>query len=155
MVSFDETIPPGGEGKIRLHIDTSDYEGGIRKSIVVSTDDPEMPPLILAVKADIIAPISVLPERVYFVGKKNAMLKTEVKIKANLDKPLEIKPVSFDLADKVKYSIEELTKKRVYKIKFVKLPSTDEKINGKLKIKTNYSEKPYINIVIKGYFREE
>jgi len=106
----------------------------------------------LSVKAEIITPIQVEPKRVYLIGKKDEILKAEVTIKANMDKPLKIKPVSFDLKD-VKYRIEEVKKARVYKIVFKKLPLDKRRIKGTLKIKTNYPEVPYLRVEIKGYFR--
>jgi len=80
-------------GKIKVHIDTSEYEGKMSKSVIVETDDPDMPEFQLTVKAEIISPIQIQPKRVYFIGRKKEILKAEVKIKANINKPLKIKPI--------------------------------------------------------------
>jgi hypothetical protein len=140
-------------GKIKVHIDTSEYEGKMSKSVIVETDDPDMPEFQLTVKAEIISPIQIQPKRVYFIGRKKEILKAEVKIKANINKPLKIKPVFYDLKGKVEYEIKEIKKDRMYKIVFKKLPLNERKINGVLKIKTNYSEMPCFEIEIKGYLR--
>jgi len=123
------------------------------KSVIVETDDPDMPEFQLTVKAEIISPIQIQPKRVYFIGRKKEILKAEVKIKANINKPLKIKPVFYDLKGKVEYEIKEIKKDRMYKIVFKKLPLNERKINGVLKIKTNYSEMPCFEIEIKGYLR--
>jgi len=65
----------------------------------------------------------------------------------------QIKPVFYDLKGKVEYEIKEIKKDRMYKIVFKKLPLNERKINGVLKIKTNYSEMPCFEIEIKGYLR--
>lgn len=153
MVSYDRTIPPGRRGSIKIYVDTSGYTGNLKKSLLVETDNLRIPEFTLTVKAKIISPIEVFPKSIYFVGKKKAILKTNVKILANLDKSLKIKPVSYDLEDKVRYEIKEAKKGRIYEIRFVKLPSNDRKIQGKLKLKTNYPDMPYIEIKIRGYFR--
>jgi len=140
-------------GKIKVHIDTSEYEGKMSKSVIVETDDPDMPEFQLTVKAEIISPIQIQPKRVYFIGRKKEILKAEVKIKANINKPLKIKPIFYDLKGKVEYEIKEIKKDRMYKIVFKKLPLNERKINGVLKIKTNYSEMPCFEIEIKGYLR--
>ncbi len=123
------------------------------KSVIVETDDPDMPEFQLTVKAEIISPIQIQPKRVYFIGRKKEILKAEVKIKANINKPLKIKPIFYDLKGKVEYEIKEIKKDRMYKIVFKKLPLNERKINGVLKIKTNYSEMPCLEIEIKGYLR--
>ncbi len=55
MVAFDQTIPPGGRGKIELKFNTAGYKGRIRKSAVVQTNDPER------AKFDIILRVDVKP----------------------------------------------------------------------------------------------
>jgi len=119
----------------------------------VTTDDPNMHEFQLTVRAEIIAPIQIQPKRIYLIGKKSEILKAETEIKANLDKPLKIKPIFYDLKNKVEYEIKEIKKARIYKIIFKKLPSNERKIKGVLRIKTNYPEMPYLKIEIKGYFR--
>ena len=144
-------IPPGGKGKIKVKIDTKEYEGRISKKVYVMTED--LREFFLVVNADIVAPIKVSPKKVYFVGRKDKVLTSEVKIEANLNRPLIIKPASFDLNGKVGYRIEEVKKGKVYKILLKKFPLSERKISGELKLKTNYPEIPYISIKIKGYFR--
>ena len=136
-------------------MDTSGYKGGIVKSVAVETDDPDTPEMELYLYAKIVPLIDISPKRVYFVGNKNVILEKEVKIVSNMDKPLKISPVYFDLSDKVRYEIKEVKKGKIYKIRFIKMPSNDRKIEGKLKLRTNYKEMAYINIIIKGYFRGE
>ena len=41
MASFDQTIPPGGVGKITLSVSTEGYQGNIRKRARVYNNDPE------------------------------------------------------------------------------------------------------------------
>ena len=40
MPSFDRAIPPGGEGKIILQVNTAGFQGAIDKSARVSSNDP-------------------------------------------------------------------------------------------------------------------
>ncbi len=112
-----------------------------------------MPEFELTIKAELISPISVIPKRVYFIGKKEEILKTEVEIKANMDKPLILRVVDFDLGEEISYKIKEIKKRRVYKIYLTKYPVKERRIKGVLKIKTNYPEMPFIKLQIRGYFR--
>ena len=38
--TYDQTISPGGEGRIILSVDTTGYSGQIRKTAIVRTNDP-------------------------------------------------------------------------------------------------------------------
>jgi hypothetical protein len=53
LAKFDRTIPPGGQGKIVLTIDTKSFRTAISKSAVVSSNDPNTPELSLIVVANV------------------------------------------------------------------------------------------------------
>ena len=61
MASFDHTIPPGGEGKITLKVNTKGYEGKIYKGALVNTNDHEHNAVHLGIKAFVKVPVSVSP----------------------------------------------------------------------------------------------
>ena len=44
MASFDKAIPPGGEGKITLSVDTRGYQGKIHKTARIFTNDRNKDP---------------------------------------------------------------------------------------------------------------
>jgi hypothetical protein len=47
---FDESIPPGGEGKITLTVHLSGQEGPLERTVTVFTNDPENPDATLSIK---------------------------------------------------------------------------------------------------------
>ena len=51
MVQFDRTVPPGGEGKIELKVNTNDLSGTIKKEAKVYTNDPKNSIVTLTLKA--------------------------------------------------------------------------------------------------------
>lgn len=61
VAEFDQEIPADGTGKIRAKLDTAGFKGAISKSILVMTDDPEIPTMTLAIKAVVQPFIDVLP----------------------------------------------------------------------------------------------
>ena len=73
-----------------------------------------------------------------------------VDIKAELDKPLKLSPVEFNLGDKLSYTIEEIEKGKKFRIRFKSIPGPPQTYTGFLKIKTNYPEKPEITVRIRG-----
>jgi hypothetical protein len=75
-----------------------------------------------------------------------------VNISSGLERPLQITPVSFDLSGRVSYSIKEVEKGRRFQVRLTSIPGTAGTIQGALKLKTNYPEKPEITIFVRGRF---
>ncbi len=155
MVSFDHTIPPGGEGKITLKVHTKGYEGSIHKSARVNSNDREQNVVILGIKAFIKVPISLSPRYVSLYGKEGQKITKVVEIRANLEKPLTLTPEGFNLEGKLTYRIDEMEKGRRFKIHFTNTPGPSQRFHGVLNLKTNYPEKPIIDIRIRGRFSKE
>ena len=98
--------------------------------------------------------IAVSSRYVYLYGKEGQEVSRVVDIVAKLDKPLKITPEAFNLKEKMTYAIEEAEKERHFKIKFKSLPGTTGNVNGFLKLKTNYPQKPEVTIWVRGRFQK-
>jgi hypothetical protein len=61
VADFDREIEAGATGRVAAKLDTKDFSGPISKSILVMTDDPQMPTVTLVIKADVRPFIEVLP----------------------------------------------------------------------------------------------
>jgi hypothetical protein len=149
---FDRLILPGGEGRITLKLDTSGYEGLLRKSARVYTNDPIKPVDTIYFSGHVKVPIHVSSRLVYLQGKTAQTVTKTIQISAELDKPLKIQPIGFNLNNKLTYRIEELKAGKVYEVHFTSLPSAGNFYQGILRLRTNYPEKPEIDIWIRGRF---
>ena len=145
---FDRVTPPGGEGKIKLLIDTKGLVGPMRENAVVSTNDPGRPQVILTLEALVKPVITLSKHFVSFRGRGDEILSEEVEIQTEMEKPLILKPIQFSLEGKVTYRLEELEKGRKYRLRFENIPGPSENYRGFLKLRTNYTEKPEITIWI-------
>ncbi len=152
MAHFDRTIPPGGEGRITLKVDTSGYEGNLRKTAKVYTNDLSNQGETVTVSAFVKVPIALSSKLIYLHGKAAEAVGRTVEIKGELDKPLKIEPVEFNLTNKLTYKIDEVKAGKVYQVHFMTIPNTGDSFQGILKFKTNYPEKPEIAIYIRGRF---
>lgn len=152
MASFDRSIPPGGEGKITLTVNTKGYEGNIRKTAAVYTNDPKRAQFTLGVRAFVHVPISLRPRYVRLFGREDVRITRSIEIKAGLDKPLILEPGQFNLEGKLTYSIVETEKGRKFKVYFTNIPGVEGYLRGFLNLKTNYVEKPVVTISISGRF---
>lgn len=100
----------------------------------------------LTVKAFIKVPIHVSSGYIRLFGKSDQAITQTTEIRAELEKPLELTPVKFDIEDKITYAIEEIEKGKRYQIRFTTKPGQPASYRGILKLKTNYAEKPEIDI---------
>lgn len=153
MAQYDRAIPPGGEGKIILKVDTKGFKGNINEGARVYTNDPKNKVVRINVTAFIKVPISVSPRSVYLGGFASDTIERVVTIRTQNTKPLSLKPVKFTLSDKVDYRIEILEKGRYFRIIFRNKSVAEERYRGFLKLQTNYSDKPAITIRITGNIR--
>lgn len=149
MAHFDKAIPPGGEGKIRLTVRTTGYQGNLHKSARVYTNDPTKSVIRLSLKGFVKVPILLSPPRVRLYGKEGQSLTRIIEVRAELDKPLILTPGHFNLVEKLTYSIEEIEKGKKFQIRFTTTNSSPQSFRGFLKLNTNYPEKPEITIWIK------
>ena len=152
MAQFDRTIPPGGEGKITLKLDTAGYEGTVRKTARVYSNDPTKQVDTLSVSAYVKTPIHVSPKLVFLQGKTEETVSKTVEISGELEKPLKIEPIEFSLDRLLTYKIDEVKAGKLYQVHFTSLPNVGNYYQGTLRLKTNYPEKPEIAIYVRGRF---
>jgi hypothetical protein len=152
VASYDRSIPPGGEGKITLKLNTTGYEGKVRKAARVYTNDPKTPQEILVIDALVKTPIMVSDKMVFLQGTTQETITRSIDIKGELSKPLKLEPVDYTLDKKVKFNIEEVTKGKHYRVTFTSIPNVGNYYQGLLKLRTSYPEKPELVIHVRGKF---
>ncbi len=152
MASYDRSIPPGGEGKISLKLNTTGYEGKVRKAAIVYTNDPKTPQDTLVIDATVKTPIMVSEKVVFLQGTTQETITRSIDIKGELNKPLKLEPVDYTLDKKVKFNIEEVSKGKHYRVTFTSIPNVGNYYQGLLKLRTSYPEKPELVIHVRGKF---
>jgi hypothetical protein len=152
VAHFDRAVPPGGEGEISLKLKTKGYEGKVRKSARVYTNDPIRQMETITMEAFIRPPILISPKSVFLQGRATETLTKSVEITGDLAKALKIEPVNFSLKERVEYSIEEISPGKRYRIMFTSIPNAGNHYQGVLRLKTNYPEKPDLTIFVRGWF---
>ena len=150
MAHFDRAIPPGGEGKITLKINTKGYDGKFRRAARVYTNDPSSSMETLTLEVFVKTPIQVSPRSVYIQGKATETLTRFVDIKGDPAKPLKIQVADFTLSQRLTYSIEEISPGKRFRINFTTIPNVAGHYRGRLLLKTNYPEKPELAIFVRG-----
>jgi len=154
VARFDRVIPPGGEGRISLKINTVHYHGPISKKTKVHTNDPVNRLAILTIKFFVKTPIYFYPKNINLRARVGQKVTKTIRIKAGEELPLKLEESHFDLAEKVTYRMEEVIAGREFKILFTSIPGPAENYRGVLRLKTNYPERPEITIPIRGNIKE-
>lgn len=152
VVHFDSVIPPKGEGKITVKIDTKGFDGPERWVVKVSSNDPKWKEAVLDLRANVKAVIILTGSMVLFSGNKNTTITREIGISTGLDKPLILTPEQFTLSGKVTYTLSEIEKGKRYRVNFQNVPGKHRNYRGFLKLKTNFDEKPDVTLWIVGRF---
>ena len=152
MANYDRSIPPGGEGKITLKLNTRGYNGRVRKAARVYTNDPKTPTETLVIEAMVKTPILISDTTVFLQGTTRQAVTRTVEIKGELNKPLKLEPLEYTLHKKVTFHIEEIAKDRHYRVTFTSIPNAGNDYQGLLKLRTSYPEKPELVIHVRGKF---
>ncbi len=127
------------------------YEGMLLKSARVYSNDPAGVG-VLNLRAFVTAPIMVSPPYVSFYGFEGQRASAWVMVEAGLEKALSLELGDFTLHGKVAYTLQEVERGRKFRIIFNALPCPAGTYRGYLNIRTNYPEKPLLNIRIIGRF---
>jgi hypothetical protein len=153
VVSFDPALPPGGEGKITVKVDTRGSDGPERWGVTIFTNDPNWKEAVLDLRANVKSAIVLSGSAVQFVGRNDVSTTRVVEIRSGIDRPLVILPEQFDLVGKVDYSLEETQKGKSFRVTLKNIPGPFDFYRGSLTFKTNFPEKPEVTIWIFGRFK--
>jgi hypothetical protein len=138
-----------------LRINTKGYQGEVRKRAKVYSNDPHNNPETINIKAFVKVSIHLSTRYVYLRGLIGEVITKTVKITAKEEKELKLVPSQFNLSEKVTYNIEEVEPGKIFKVHFSSIQGIVGTHRGFLQLKTNYPEKPEINIQIRTKFKKE
>jgi hypothetical protein len=62
----EKSVPPGAESRVTARLSLQGRTGHQHKTIVVESNDPQQPQLMLTMEGDVATPVAVQPERVIF-----------------------------------------------------------------------------------------
>ena len=153
MARFDRVIPPGGEGKIVLQVNTKGMQGKMNKTARVMSNDPKRPRVTIGMKGNIWVPIHLHPTYAQLTGVLGDTIKTVVHLRGEKEDPLVIKIASVSIPDKVAVELNELEKGRRYHLEIRNKVERAMSYRGRVTLTTNYPEKPEIIVRIAGYIK--
>ncbi|WDP89071.1 MAG: DUF1573 domain-containing protein [Desulfobacter sp.] len=101
--SFDRTIPPGGEGGIKIGIETGGYGGQhLHRSILVKTNDPNNKKIYLTVTGKVTQSVTIKPAVVSLSGNPGQSLEALVTISPAKDFNIKILEMTQKIHTRIK-----------------------------------------------------
>lgn len=147
------SVPPGGEGEVKLTFNTARRKGLQRKRLYVYSNDPDESRVQLLASGTIKPIFNVTPSTLYFGDLDKEKLKSKtVKITSASGEPFAIKNLECNEKERFDVQVEELTGNEVgYQLEVtIKEEHSSGKIYDCLKVHTDNARVPVIYVNIFG-----
>lgn len=150
-MDFDPTVPPGGEGKITLKLDLKGYQGDVKKTATVFSNDPQNGKLVLAMQGKVKSLIEVRPSStITFRGLADQQQDNVLEILATPPHTFRIQKSETNLEGKIAFEIEPIQDGSQYKLR-VSNRAKQGNYSGFIKIHTDHPQKPDLAVRVAGY----
>ncbi|MCP4681348.1 MAG: DUF1573 domain-containing protein [Desulfobacterales bacterium] len=151
-------MPPGGEGKITVKVNTTGVGGRkLSKNITVHTNDKKNPRLKLKISGDVKKFATITPKRVHLRGTLGKPIKIPVSIIQEEKYPFKILEVRAENGKNISYKLEEVEKtgKAEYKLIVENKKKEVGKYSDSIILKTDSEVRPEIKIRVSGNISAE
>ena len=146
MVTARE-IPPGGVGEVKATFNSRGYQGSVRKTFTVETNDPENQEIRLVLRGTVVPEIFVTPRHVNFgkVSRKAPAKPVQLVIRVREGDRLQITKVHSE-SPFITLTVKEAGQdKMVYSVSLVdKLPTG--RLTGSITVHTNSKSFPRVQV---------
>ncbi len=135
-----------------MKLQTSISQGAISKSARVSTNDPAQPHVVIGIKGKVRAPIHVSPRVVRLEGVEGDDIRQIIYIRGEREEPLVVKISLNSIPDKIDLELKKEQNNK-YELRLKNKVEKETSYLGKIKLKTNYLDKPEILLHVVGHVR--
>ena len=154
MADFDRTIPPGGEGKITLRLNLKGYQGNVKKTATVFSNDLQQSRVTLTLQGTVKSLVEVRPaSTITFRGIASQLQEQTVTFEGT-SQPFHITKVENNLEGKIKFQMETLEEGKQYQLKISNLMKQGN-YAGYIKCSTDLQQKPMVIVRVIGYVEGE
>lgn len=157
-VSFPRLIPPDGEGKINIKVDSSGYGGReLKKNIVVHTDDKKHPKLNFLIWGKVDKFAIITPNRIILTGYIGEPIKQSIKIIPEKKYPFKIIGVKAKKGNNISHKIEKIvtsSKKIEYLLTVENTKNEKSRFFDIIYLETDSKIRPKIEISVYGNIKD-
>ncbi len=154
-VSYPRQVPPGGEGKIRLRLDTTGYGGRrIVKAADVLTSDPAEPSLKLRLAGEVQRLALIQPRVLHLRGEAGQRLRGEILVQPEEAHPFRILEARAGGGMiRVATLAEERDGRPAFRLQVENLRTEAGSYNDTIRLKTDHPRKPELDLRVFVYLR--
>ncbi len=150
MAHFDRAIPPGGEGKITLRVDLTDYQGKVSKTATVLSNDPENSRVVISLNGIVDPLLHIRPgNSISFRGAAETVAESIVELKA-ADRPFHISKIESNLEEKVQMRLDTVKDGYHYRLRVANRVRQGT-YSGILTLHTDMEKKPQIALRVSAH----
>lgn len=156
-MDVDRRIPAGGRGKISVKVRTAGTGGRmLRKTLRVHSNDPRRPVVTLSVQGDVLAAVTVVPDRIQFRGYADDVLKKNVRIAPGTGAALSLGPPAVRMGKDIRVDLSPVSDATpgVYLLTVTCIRKTPGRFDDTITISTGVPMKPKITIPVTGIILE-
>jgi hypothetical protein len=154
VADFDRTIPPGGEGKITLRLNLKGYQGNVKKTATVFSNDLQQSRVTLTLQGTVKSLVEMRPSNtITFRGTASQLQEQTVTFEGTAQ-PFHITKMESNLEGKIRYQMETVEEGKQYRLK-ISNEMKQGNYAGYIKCSTDLSQKPLVVVRVVGYVEGE
>jgi hypothetical protein len=153
-VKYDSTIPPHGQGKLKMKVSLKNYVGKVDKKATIQSNDPQSPEVVVRMLGIVLPIIDIKPStNILFRGMADQLSDSVLDLVASTA-PFRITGTETDLADNIKYTLETVSDGKQYRLR-VSNRLNRGNYGGFIRLNTDLAQKPDIIIRVSGFIEGE
>ena len=148
ITDFTRTIPPGGKASLTLEFNSLSLQGEQIKTMLVKSNDPVQPNLVLQLKGLYWTPIEIYPltALLFLPPHTDQKLATTIRVVNQMEQPLKLEPPVSNVPQLAARLIEVTPGKEFHIVVDTVPPFPHKDIQATIKLATNSSETPSIDL---------
>lgn len=145
---FPAKVPPGGQAKLNLTFNSFSLMGEQIRTLLVKSNDPERPDLVLQLKGQYWMPVEIYPltALLFLPPHTDQKLSTTVRVVNQLEQPLKLQPPVSSVPQLTARIVEHKPGKEFHIVIDTVPPFAHQDIQGTIKLATDSAETPVIEI---------
>ena len=137
-----------------MELNLKGFQGYVKKSASVLSDEPANPRVVLAVEGIVKPLIEILPEKtIYFLGLSDSLAEKTIDL-VTTSKQFHIQKIDDDLDKKAVYKLETVEDGKHYRLK-ISNSTLRGNYRGSITLHTDFAEKPELTVWVNGSIEGE
>jgi len=149
--SYDQTVPPGAEGKLTLKIKPYSVMHQFKKKTRVRFNDPDKPLVVFILTGTAQPFIEIKPSHIVRLrGNPGDNLQAEVRFTSHIAEPFKITKIRTSMPDKIDMSLQEVEPGKVFVLTVKNKRQEAGAYGGLVELFTNSQKRPRLIVRVFG-----